>query len=64
MTVLLLLGGSVYITALEWDNPATLGAYDPASRILIGFFHSVQTRTAGFNSVDIGLFGHPVGVMG
>lgn len=54
MTVMLLLGGSVYITALEWDNPATLGAYDPASRILIGFFHSVQTRTAGFNSVDIG----------
>jgi trk system potassium uptake protein TrkH len=54
-TVLLLGIGTVYITAFEWSNAATLGAYDPASRLLIGFFHSVQTRTAGFNSVDIGL---------
>jgi potassium uptake TrkH family protein len=55
VSIVLLVGGTVYITVLEWSNPATLGAYDPASRILIGFFHSVQTRTAGFNSVDIGL---------
>lgn len=54
-TGLLLVAGTVYITAFEWTNAATLGAYDPASRLLIGFFHSVQTRTAGFNSVDIGL---------
>lgn len=54
-SVLLLVLGAVYITVLEWSNPETLGAYDPASRVLIGFFHSVQTRTAGFNSVDIGL---------
>ncbi|MFI8593219.1 TrkH family potassium uptake protein [Microbacterium sp. NPDC078428] len=54
-TLVLLLLGTIYITLLEWDNPATLGAFDPASRLLIGFFHSVQTRTAGFNSVDIGL---------
>lgn len=53
-SALLLVFGTVYITAIEWSNPATLGAYDPAARILIGFFHSVQTRTAGFNSVDIG----------
>ena len=26
----------------------------PAARVLAGFFQSVQTRTAGFNSVDIG----------
>lgn len=54
-SLLLLVLGTIYITALEWSNPDTLGAYDPASRVLIGFFHSVQTRTAGFNSVDIGL---------
>lgn len=55
-TAVLLVVGTVYITALEWNNPGTLGAYDdPATRLLIGFFHSVQTRTAGFNSVDIGL---------
>jgi len=54
-SAVLLVAGTVYITVLEWANPATLGAYDPAARVLIGFFHSVQTRTAGFNSVDIGL---------
>lgn len=53
-SIVLLLIGTVYITVLEWSNPRTLGAYDPMARILIGFFHSVQTRTAGFNSVDIG----------
>ena len=39
---------------IEWDNPSTLGALDPGARVLAGFFQSVQTRTAGFNSVDIG----------
>lgn len=53
-TVVLLVAGTVYITAIEWNNPDTFGALDPASRVLAGFFQSVQTRTAGFNSVDIG----------
>jgi trk system potassium uptake protein TrkH len=53
-TVTLLVAGTVYITAIEWNNPATLGGLDPASRVLAGFFQSVQTRTAGFNSLEIG----------
>jgi trk system potassium uptake protein len=53
-TVALLVAGTVYITAIEWNNPATLGELDPAARVLAGFFQSVQTRTAGFNSLDIG----------
>jgi len=53
-TVVLLTAGTAYITLLEWNNPATFGALDPWSRVLAGFFQSVQTRTAGFNSVDIG----------
>lgn len=53
-TAVLLAAGTVYITAFEWSNPATLGGMDPWGRILTGFFQSVQTRTAGFNSVDIG----------
>jgi trk system potassium uptake protein TrkH len=52
-TVGLLVIGAVFITALEWNNPATLGALPWHERILAGFFQSVQTRTAGFNSVDI-----------
>ena len=53
-TLVLLTVGTVYITAIEWDNPDTFGPLSPAGRVLAGFFHSVQTRTAGFNSVDIG----------
>jgi trk system potassium uptake protein TrkH len=52
-TVGLLVIGTVFITVLEWDNPGTLGNLAWHERILAGFFHSVQTRTAGFNSVDI-----------
>jgi trk system potassium uptake protein TrkH len=52
-TVTLLVLGTAYVLIMEWDNPATLGGLDPASRILGGFFHAVQARTAGFNSVDI-----------
>ncbi|WP_235929046.1 TrkH family potassium uptake protein [Marisediminicola senii] len=54
-TVALLLSGWVYITAIEWSNPATLGPLDWPAKLLAGFFTSVQTRTAGFNSLDTGL---------
>ncbi|MFC5857722.1 TrkH family potassium uptake protein [Agromyces flavus] len=54
-TIVLLVGGTLFITAVEWDNPDTFGQLNPAGRVLAGFFASVQTRTAGFNSVDIGL---------
>jgi trk system potassium uptake protein len=53
-TIVLLAAGTIYICVLEWNNPATLGSMDVGSRLLSGFFHSVQARTAGFNSVDIG----------
>jgi trk system potassium uptake protein len=53
-TLVLLVGGTAYVTLIEWNNPDTLGALDPAARVLAGFFQSVQTRTAGFNSIDIG----------
>jgi potassium uptake TrkH family protein len=53
-TLVLLVAGTVYITVIEWSNPDTFGSLDPASRVLAGFFQSVQTRTAGFNTVDIG----------
>ncbi|MET1034112.1 MAG: potassium transporter TrkG [Arthrobacter sp.] len=62
-SAVLLVGGTVFITALEWANPATLGALPPGERILAGFFQSVVTRTAGFNSVDVGQMS-PVSWMG
>jgi trk system potassium uptake protein len=54
MTAILLVGGTVFVTAAEWANPGTLGALDPPGRVLAGFFQSVMPRTAGFNSVDTG----------
>lgn len=53
LTPFLLLAGSIYITTLEWNNPATLGPLDWPTKLLAGFFQSVQTRTAGFNSIDL-----------
>ncbi len=54
MTALILPLSAIFITVLEWDNPRTLGAYDPGTRILAGFFQAVQTRSSGFSTVDIG----------
>ncbi|WP_347753783.1 potassium transporter TrkG [Agrococcus sp. ProA11] len=55
-TAVLLLLGTVSIALLEWSNPGSLGAHPTGTRILESFFHSVQTRTAGFNALDIGEF--------
>ncbi|MDR7081642.1 potassium uptake TrkH family protein [Arthrobacter ginsengisoli] len=52
-SAILLAGGAVFLTVVEWTNPATLGGLHPAERVLAGFFQSVITRTAGFNSIDI-----------
>ncbi|WP_338100735.1 TrkH family potassium uptake protein [Microbacterium excoecariae] len=54
VTAALLVVSTLAITTMEWSNPDTLGSEGYGTRILGGFFHAVQTRTAGFNSVDIG----------
>ncbi|GAB2459443.1 TrkH family potassium uptake protein [Streptosporangium sandarakinum] len=53
ITVLLLVCGTLTITAAEWSNPATLGALDRDDRLLAGFFTGAMPRSAGFNSLDI-----------
>jgi trk system potassium uptake protein TrkH len=50
-TSILLVGGTVFILALEWSN--TLEPYSPAEKVLAAFFQSVTTRTAGFNTLRI-----------
>ncbi|RPK93688.1 MULTISPECIES: potassium transporter TrkG [Streptomyces] len=47
-----LVGGSAFVTAIEWSNPATLGPLDVPGKLLAGFFQGVMPRTAGFNSLD------------
>ncbi len=40
---------------LEWDNPGTLGGLESLSdRLWVAWFQGVTTRTAGFNTTDIG----------
>ncbi|MGY6547787.1 MAG: TrkH family potassium uptake protein [Roseinatronobacter sp.] len=40
---------------LEWTNPHTLAAHDgPGARLWVSWFQGVTTRTAGFNTTDIG----------
>ena len=54
MTAALLVGGTFFITLTEWGNPGTLGPLGPAGKLLGGWFHAVQPRTAGFNAWDYG----------
>lgn len=51
-TAALLLIGTVFFCAFEWNNPATLGPMTAGDKVLNGFFQSVTVRTAGFAAVD------------
>jgi trk system potassium uptake protein TrkH len=50
--VLLVVGVAAFLLG-EWDNPGTLGPVNVGGKIVIGIFHGIQPRTAGFNSVDV-----------
>lgn len=53
-TAVLLPAGTLFILAVEWGNPATLGPMDTPGRILAAFVQGgVMPRTAGFNTLDI-----------
>ena len=51
-TLGLLVGGTLLLLALEWNNPAH--PTDPNSQVANAWFHSVTLRTAGFNTIDHG----------
>lgn len=53
-TVVLLVAGTVFFAATEWNNLDTLGAMPTGDRLGMSFFHSVMPRTAGFNAIDYG----------
>lgn len=50
----LIIAGAIFVTAIEWNNPSTLGPLGTPGKLLAGFFQSVQARTTGFTTVDIG----------
>ncbi len=51
-TAVLIVGGTVAFLSLEWNG--ILKDYATSDKFLVSLFQSVITRTAGFNSVDIG----------
>ncbi|MBU6230732.1 MAG: TrkH family potassium uptake protein [Cyanobacteria bacterium REEB459] len=57
-TALLLSLGTLALFASEFKNSATLGDLSVPSKLLVAGFQSVVTRTAGFNSIDIGALGN------
>jgi len=52
-TLVLAVVGVGGVAALEWSNPATLGALSPAARPLAALFNGLTPRTAGFNTVEM-----------
>jgi trk system potassium uptake protein len=53
-SLILSVGGAAAFLILESVNPRTLGSLPAFDRVLAAWFHSVTSRTAGFNTIDIG----------
>ena len=53
VTGLLIMVGGFSVLILEWSNPQTLGGRAWSDKVLVGFFHAVSARTAGFNTLDM-----------
>lgn len=50
----LIVFGTLFIFFSEMDNPLTLGGLGLGEKLLASCFQSVSSRTAGFNTIDIG----------
>ncbi|MGK7930735.1 MAG: TrkH family potassium uptake protein [Microcystaceae cyanobacterium] len=53
-TIFLLLLGMIIFFGVEINNPNTLATLSLKDKLLTAWFQSMTTRTAGFNSIDIG----------
>lgn len=51
----LIIGGTVMIWLLEFNNDSTLGKMAAGDQFLAALFQSVSARTAGFNTIDISM---------
>ncbi len=54
ITAILLIGGTVLILVLEFNNPATLGTLSLPGKFFTALFTSATPRTAGFSVLDTG----------
>jgi trk system potassium uptake protein len=53
-TVFLLFSGTLAVWLIEIRNPKTLGDLALPQQLLAAWFQSVTSRTAGFNTIDVG----------
>ncbi|WP_027628388.1 TrkH family potassium uptake protein [Ruminiclostridium cellobioparum] len=53
ITAALLISGTVFLFATEFNNPKTLGPMNFFEKINAAFFQSTSARTAGFNSINL-----------
>lgn len=53
-TILLIVSGIILFLSIEWNNPKTFGGMSFYEKLINAFFLSVNFRTSGFNSIDIG----------
>lgn len=53
-TIILLLGGTIAYFMSEYNNPETIASLSIPAKLLSSWFQSVTSRTAGFNTIDIG----------
>jgi trk system potassium uptake protein TrkH len=52
-TLIMNIVGFIFIFALEYHNPKTIGELPMFGKVMAAYFQSVTTRTAGFNTIDI-----------
>ena len=57
-TGILIVGGTLGIALLEWNNPATLQPLSVGDALKVSYFHTVS-RTAGFTTIDLGNMREP-----
>ncbi len=55
-SVTLLVAGTIFTLFSEWSDERTLGALPIGDKLLTALFQSASSRTAGFNTVDLGLW--------
>jgi len=56
-TIVLLMIGFFGYLAFEWSNADTFGPLSVRQKMVVAFFQSAQSRTAGFNAVDTSQLG-------
>lgn len=52
ITAFLIFFGALFFFTFEYNNPRTMGALSLVEKVNSAFFHSVVSRTAGFNSLS------------